>query len=87
MQLEALTKVLNKKIPLKCHCHRADDIATAIRIKNEFNIEKLDSSEYSFGYVASWGSRDLNELKSTLTLISEISNQIFNWISKQVVVS
>ena len=56
-------------------------------LKNEFNIEKLDSSEYSFGYVASWGSRDLKELKSTLTLISEISNQIFNWISKQVVVS
>ena len=39
LKLEALTKVLNKKIPLKCHCHRADDIATAIRIKNEFNID------------------------------------------------
>lgn len=56
-------------------------------LANEFNMEKLDSSEYSFGYVASWGSRDLKELKSTLTLISDISNQIFNWISKQFVVS
>lgn len=56
-------------------------------LANEFNMEKIDSSEYSFGYVASWGSRDLKELKSTLTLISEISNQIFDWISKQFVVS
>lgn len=56
-------------------------------LANEFNMEKLDSSEYSFGYVASWGSRDLKELKSTLTLITEISNQIFDWISKQFVVA
>lgn len=39
LKLEAISKVLNREIPLKCHCHRADDIATAIRIKNEFNID------------------------------------------------
>lgn len=50
------------------------------------NISKLSSEEYSFGYIAGWGSRDLKELKQTLSLISEISNSIFGWISKQFVV-
>lgn len=38
LKLEALIPVLQRKIPLKIHAHRADDIATAIRIKNEFNL-------------------------------------------------
>lgn len=56
-------------------------------LSNELNMEKLDSSEYSFGYIASWGSRDLNELKSTLSLISKISNLIFDWVASKFVVS
>lgn len=48
---------------------------------NEFNTKQLSSEEYSFGYVASWGSRDLKELKSTLKLISDISIQIYSWFS------
>lgn len=38
MKYEEILKVLDKKIPLKIHAHRADDIITAIRIKKEFNI-------------------------------------------------
>jgi imidazolonepropionase-like amidohydrolase len=38
MKLEALTKVLNREIPLKAHAHRADDILTAIRIAKEFGV-------------------------------------------------
>jgi imidazolonepropionase-like amidohydrolase len=38
-KLEALMPVLEKKIPLKVHCHRADDILTAIRIAKEFDLE------------------------------------------------
>lgn len=30
--------VLKHKMPLRLHCHRADDIATAIRIAKEFNV-------------------------------------------------
>ncbi len=37
-KLESLIDVLNKKIPLKIHAHRADDICTAIRIGEEFGI-------------------------------------------------
>ena len=31
--------VLKKEIPLKAHCHRADDILTAIRIAKEFDLD------------------------------------------------
>lgn len=56
-------------------------------LSNELNMEKLDSSQYSFPYIAGWGNKDLKELKSTLDIISKISNQIFIWISNQFVVS
>lgn len=36
---EAWIPVLEKKIPLKAHAHRADDILTAIRIAKEFGLE------------------------------------------------
>jgi imidazolonepropionase-like amidohydrolase len=34
-------KVLRKEMPLLLHVHRADDILTALRIKDEFNIDML----------------------------------------------
>jgi len=37
-KLEALIPVLRREIPLKAHAHRADDIFTACRIANEFNL-------------------------------------------------
>jgi imidazolonepropionase-like amidohydrolase len=36
LKLEALLRVLHKEIPWRQHCHRADDIATAMRIAREF---------------------------------------------------
>lgn len=35
----ALFKVLRREIPLLVHAHRADDILTALRIKDEFDID------------------------------------------------
>jgi len=35
---EALTMVIKKEIPIRGHAHRADDIATFIRIRDEFDI-------------------------------------------------
>jgi len=37
--LETLNLVLDKKIPLRAHAHRADDIMTAIRIAREFDVD------------------------------------------------
>jgi len=38
LKLETLQLVLEGKIPLRVHAHRADDIATAVRIAEEFGI-------------------------------------------------
>lgn len=38
-ELMPFIQVLEHKIPLRLHCHRADDIATAIRIANEFDVK------------------------------------------------
>lgn len=37
--MEALVLVLEKKIPWRQHCHRTDDIATALRIADEFGYD------------------------------------------------
>jgi imidazolonepropionase-like amidohydrolase len=37
--LEALGRVLRREIPWRQHCHRADDIATAIRLSREFGYQ------------------------------------------------
>jgi imidazolonepropionase-like amidohydrolase len=37
--MENLSLVLNRKIPARWHCHRADDILTALRIAKEFNFK------------------------------------------------
>lgn len=47
---ESLLPVLRREIPLKIHCHRADDILTAIRIANEFNI-KFTLEHFTEGYM------------------------------------
>lgn len=39
MKYEALIPVFEKKIPLKAHAHRADDIFSAIRIAKEFDLD------------------------------------------------
>jgi imidazolonepropionase-like amidohydrolase len=39
LKLEALGCVLRKEIPWRQHCHRADDIATALRIAEEFGYQ------------------------------------------------
>src|SRR5689334_21119736 len=39
LRLEAIARVLAREIPWRQHCHRADDIATALRIAAEFGYE------------------------------------------------
>jgi imidazolonepropionase-like amidohydrolase len=39
MKLEAIGLVLEKKIPMRIHAHRADDIMTALRLRDEFDFE------------------------------------------------
>lgn len=38
LKMDILLRVLNREIPVRAHAHRADDIMTALRIADEFNI-------------------------------------------------
>ncbi|MFI5085258.1 MAG: amidohydrolase [Actinomycetales bacterium] len=38
-KMEALAMVLRREIPWRQHCHRADDVATAVRLAEEFGYE------------------------------------------------
>ena len=39
LRLEAVAAVLRREIPLRLHAHRADDILTALRIRDEFEFD------------------------------------------------
>ena len=39
LKMEGIAAVLRREIPWRQHCHRADDIATAVRIADEFGYE------------------------------------------------
>lgn len=49
-RLEPWLPVLNKKIPLKAHVHRADDILTAVRIAKEYDLN-MTLDHCSEGYL------------------------------------
>jgi imidazolonepropionase-like amidohydrolase len=50
LKLEALAKVIRREMPVKAHCHRVDDILTALRIADEFNLE-MSLEHGSEGYL------------------------------------
>lgn len=39
LRLEALANALARRVPMRAHAHRADDILTALRIAEEFNLD------------------------------------------------
>lgn len=78
LKQEQLLKVLKKECPLRVHAHRADDIITAIRIAEEFDIdiviehcteghlitEELTSAQFPVMVGPSFGGRSKVELKN-----------------------
>jgi imidazolonepropionase-like amidohydrolase len=54
LRLEALESVLKGEIPLRAHAHRADDVATAVRIAEEFGIEMSWEHATEGHRVATW---------------------------------
>ncbi len=54
IKLEALEPVLRGEIPLRAHAHRADDVATAVRIAEEFGV-KMSWEHATEGHrIAEW---------------------------------
>jgi imidazolonepropionase-like amidohydrolase len=51
IKLEAVIPVLKGEISLRVHAHRADDIITAVRIAEEFNIKKVTIEHGTEGHL------------------------------------
>jgi imidazolonepropionase-like amidohydrolase len=54
VRLEALELVLKREIPLRAHAHRADDVATAVRIAEEFGVDMSWEHATEGHRVAEW---------------------------------
>ncbi len=54
LTVENFVPVLQRKIPLRMHAHRADDIATAVRIAEEFNINIVIEHGTEAHKIAAW---------------------------------
>jgi imidazolonepropionase-like amidohydrolase len=54
LKLEALELVLKHKIPLRVHAHRSDDLAIAVRIAEEFNVDMSWEHGTEGHRVANW---------------------------------
>lgn len=54
---ESLIPVLRKELPLRVHAHRADDIATAVRIAEEFDINIVIEHGTEAYKIADWLSK------------------------------
>jgi imidazolonepropionase-like amidohydrolase len=39
LAMESLLPVLDRELPFRVHCHRVDDIQTAVRVAEEFNLD------------------------------------------------
>lgn len=88
IRMESMLPVINREIPLKVHCHRADDITTAIRIAKEFNIkitldhctegylivDYLKNFEYPVFVGPSFGSKSKIELKNKSFINAKVLN-------------
>ncbi len=89
IKLEAMIPVLKREIPLKAHCHRGDDILTAIRIAKEFNLKltlehvtgitdilsEIQEEDYPLLVGPTFGSRTKIELKpKSFENVAKLSN-------------
>jgi imidazolonepropionase-like amidohydrolase len=58
-KLEAMAMVIKGDIPLRVHCHRADDIATAHRVASEFGIrwvmDHATEAHFLLAEAVGWG--------------------------------
>ena len=79
LRAEALLMVLDREIPLRQHCHRADDIATALRLAGEFGyqlvIEHGTEAYLLAGQIAGAGVRVVSGPLLTARTKPEVRNR------------
>ena len=58
LDMEAVSRVLKREMPLRAHAHRVDDIVTALRIAREFDVEIIIEHATEGHRIASWLARE-----------------------------
>lgn len=79
--LEALLDVLDRKIPFRVHCHRSDDIQTAVRVAEEFGLDFTIEHCTEGHLIAEWlsGKKVRAAVGPTLTSKSKIEVRNKTW--------
>lgn len=72
LQAEHIAKALNGGIPVRAHAHRADDIMTAIRLRDEFNLD-LVVEHCTDGHLI---ADELKEANVPVTVGPSLSNRV-----------
>ena len=91
-EVHSLLPVLKKEVPLRIHCHRADDIVTAIRIAEEFDLKytlehitqghqimdflKKKSASFAIGPTMHYGSKVENKERNFHTPLLADKNNL-----------
>lgn len=75
VRMEALLPVLNGEVQAHFHCHRADDIFTAVRIANEFNLDYVLIHCTEGALIADELEREINRENVKIVLGPLINNR------------
>lgn len=81
LSMEILLDVLDKKLPLRVHCHRSDDIQTAVRIAEEFCLDFTIEHCTEGHLIADWlaGKKVRAAVGPTLTSKTKIELRNKTW--------
>lgn len=81
LSMEILLDVLDKKLPLRVHCHRSDDIQTAVRIAEEFGLDFTIEHCTEGHLIADWlaGKKVRAAVGPTLTSKTKIELRNKTW--------
>ncbi|NKE07297.1 amidohydrolase [Mesobacillus selenatarsenatis] len=85
LRIKPIIKALNREIPVRIHAHRADDIMSAIRFADEFNLD-LRIEHCTEGHLIAEELTDLNlkvSVGPTLTRRSKVELKNKSWRTYQ----
>ncbi|WP_226642091.1 amidohydrolase [Mesobacillus subterraneus] len=85
LRIKPIIKALNREIPVRIHAHRADDIMSAIRFADEFNLD-LRIEHCTEGHLITEELADLNlkvSVGPTLTRRSKVELKNKSWRTYQ----
>jgi imidazolonepropionase-like amidohydrolase len=79
--MEALSMVLNRRMALSVHCHRSDDIQTAVRVAEEFGLNYTIEHCTEGHLIAEWlaGKRARVSVGPSLTSKAKIELRNKTW--------